>query len=284
MIWNYIASFIILPFAVKKRIIRYTIRKRFGFKLSKYDVIWASLFLFMAKNKAHLTVKNSVYQISFEYGIKPITVRIRPRLSADIFTFFQLFIANEYQTAFDFIKEHRIKTIIDCGANVGYFSIQALFEYPDAKIVCVEPALDNFQELEENLKINASKSSYQLMHAAIWPIEEEITISNTGEEWAYQVQKSASSNKVKGLSLPHIKSMSKLEKIDLLKIDIEGTEDLLFKDQDFLDILKNDVKFLVIEIHDHLTSREFIYEKLDACGFNYFDQGELTICSRKNEK
>ncbi len=65
--------------------------------------------------------------------------------------------------------------------------------------------------------------------------------------------------------------------IDILKIDIEGSE------KEVLTSPKADVSYLAktkcvaIEIHDEFDCRESIYEVLRQYNFEFFNSGELTI-------
>ena len=63
----------------------------------------------------------------------------------------------------------------------------------------------------------------------------------------------------------------------MLKIDIEGSEKQLFKnnnsDVDFLDI----TKFIAIEIHNELNIKEHIENILKERGFSLSESGEYLI-------
>jgi hypothetical protein len=73
-----------------------------------------------------------------------------------------------------------------------------------------------------------------------------------------------------------------LPHIDILKIDIEGSEKQVFTQVgaslDFLRI----TRCLVIEIHDEFNCREDIYNILTANHFEISEAGEMTIAINKN--
>lgn len=46
------------------------------------------------------------------------------------------------------------KVIIDGGANIGMFAVQAATRFPKAKVVCYEPDSSNFQTLTKNISLN----------------------------------------------------------------------------------------------------------------------------------
>ena len=278
---RYLKGFFNLPGSVKWKIIRFFIRKKISLPLSDHDVIWASLFLYLVSENGMLEKKNNIYFLNFN-DVKPVTLRIRGGSSSDVLTFFQLYIAKEYKPAFDFFHEKDIKTILDCGANVGYFTVQAHLHFPQAYILAVEPAKNNFQELEQNLKLNLPSESFKTLQAAIWISTDQLDINNKDSEWAYQVNKSkATSGQVSGYPISYFKEVLDSDKIDLLKLDVEGTEDILFQDNNFLNSIRENVKYLVLEIHDNLANRKIIHKKLTECGFEFFEKGELTICAKK---
>jgi FkbM family methyltransferase len=219
--------------------------------------------------------------LDFIYHQRPLVLDVRGQTSSDIFTFFQLFVANEYAPFFQKIRKSNIKSIIDCGANVGYFSVQVLTWFPAAKALLVEPDLDNLAQIETNLSRNNLGESCELIHGAIWPTDQYLEIYDKGGEWAYQVQPSESVSELKGFTLLKLMQTAGFDRIDLLKLDVEGTEELLFKHSLFKETLKNHVGIIVMEIHDDYATRNFIYEELDKFGFEFFDSGELTICTKK---
>lgn len=46
------------------------------------------------------------------------------------------------------------KVIIDGGANIGMFAVQAATRFPKAKVICYEPDSSNFQTLNKNISLN----------------------------------------------------------------------------------------------------------------------------------
>ncbi len=68
--------------------------------------------------------------------------------TSDSPTFKQVFLDNEYNIKFN----KSSKTIIDGGANIGFFALKVKNELPNAKIICIEPDKDNFRILQKNLE------------------------------------------------------------------------------------------------------------------------------------
>lgn len=203
---------------------------------------------------------------------------LRKASSSDIFVFFQVFIAQGYKPLLDFLKQREVEptTIVDAGANVGYFSILINSLYPDAKIVCIEPSESNVNCLKKNIKHCAN--NVEIVPAALWSNDRKLEMKNEhAEEWTFQLtDRSPSAGKYDGISLTSLMMKFGLQKIDILKIDIEGAEAILFSDMDFISKLDK-VAILAMEIHDHFANRLEIHDRLNESGFGFFEQGELTV-------
>jgi tRNA1(Val) A37 N6-methylase TrmN6 len=73
-------------------------------------------------------------------------IRIRPRTS-DKYVFEQIFLEDDY----DVEAVGQPHWIVDGGANVGYASVYFANRYPSASVLAIEPAEDNFRELQSNI-------------------------------------------------------------------------------------------------------------------------------------
>ena len=70
--------------------------------------------------------------------------------------------------------------------------------------------------------------------------------------------------------------------IDILKMDIEGSEKILFADGAYAARFLKKVRCLAIEIHDEFECRESIYETLAINGFFYYNIKDMTIAINRN--
>jgi FkbM family methyltransferase len=139
----------------------------------------------------------------------------------------EVFIRNEY--CLQLPRSPRI--IVDAGANIGCSAIFFTHEYPRARILAVEPEASNYSILRENIR---PYPNIRAIHAALWAADEVLAVVDAGlGHWGFQVQlPNAATHKVvgtvQGLSLPRLMSRHRIRFIDLLKMDIEGSEHLLF--------------------------------------------------------
>lgn len=204
--------------------------------------------------------------------------------SSDQLVFKQVFVDKEYDCVFEIIKLYNLKVenIIDCGANIGLSSIYFKLEFPNSKICLIEPFIDNYNLLIENL---IPYNNVKTILGAIWHKKTNLRIERSfrdKKEWAIQVEECFENSDLKSFTINEIMSIMHFEVIDILKIDIEGAEKQLFDNEisslDFLDV----TKVLVIEIHDEYNCRDMIYEILMKKKFRIKEFGELTVAINEN--
>jgi FkbM family methyltransferase len=174
--------------------------------------------------------------------------------------------------------------VIDCGANVGYSSAFFLSQFPSCHVVAVEPDPDNFAMLQRNLIAYGDRVT--LVSAGIWPHSAPLALSKggyrDGREWSIQVRPCEPNEEadLQGVSIESLLVSSGFDRISLLKIDIEGAEAVLFRDNvDWLDR----VDAMAIELHDDSQfgkATDVFYSAMRGRGFEFSSSGELTICRR----
>jgi FkbM family methyltransferase len=175
-------------------------------------------------------------------------VYLRPRTS-DISTFSQVMVQQEY--ACNLPRDPRV--IIDAGANIGLTSIFYANKYPDATIVAVEPEASNFELLVKNASPYANIIALQ---AALWGEATRLQVIDPGlGHYGFQTQSSGNDSPgrhrhdVPGMTVDEIMRAKGLDFVDLLKVDIEGSEKEVFENSTkWLDR----VGVIVIELHDRL--------------------------------
>ncbi|MEQ1948438.1 MAG: FkbM family methyltransferase [Bryobacteraceae bacterium] len=212
------------------------------------------------------------------YSVKVKSLGVEAHLRAgttDEHVFRQIFVENEYS-----ILESlgTVTTIVDCGANVGFSSLYFLSRFPNARIVAIEPDPDNLVALRRNLQPYLDR--VEIIEGAVWPAAETLTLRKTGQgEWATQVFSCASSKResgssVQGVTLDDISQRLGFATIDILKIDIEGSEKELFAgcSKQWLAGTKN----IVIEIHGG-ECRDAVFQALTGFSFRLEYSGELTV-------
>lgn len=231
--------------------------------------------LYAARSK--VTSSTVHFKLTREDCLHPLYLRIP---SSDVPTYDQVFINEEYA----FSVGTQPKVIVDAGANIGLASIFFANKYPEAKIIAIEPERSNFEFLRENVKPYPQIIPLQ---AALWNKTEEINLIDPGlGKWGFMTEGNLSSEGLHGSTCHTVKAVTMddimkdygLEKVDILKIDIEGAEKEVFADTSSW---IGRVDAIIIELHERMKpgcNRTFY------CGSNGFDnewqQGENVYLSR----
>jgi len=169
------------------------------------------------------------------------------------------------------LKYKNPKLILDCGANIGFASVFYANLFPKAKIIAVEPETKNYRMLIKNTQ---NYANIKTIEAGIWSKKTFLKTKDNGiGSWAFTVKESAS-----GLPAISINDLTK-SKIDLIKIDIEGSEKEVFKNN--TDWLKR-TELLIIELHDELApgATEIFNRAVKRMGFRRYRKRENIILTK----
>jgi FkbM family methyltransferase len=197
-------------------------------------------------------------------------IRIRMQESSDPDVFDQLFIDDELS----FIRAlSGIATVVDLGANVGYASARFLSAFPSATVIAVEPDPGNAGLCRANLAPYGSRA--RVVEAAVWHSVGSLVLSRgtfrDGREWSTEVRP-ARQGEMGDVIAYDIDSLIP-EPIDLLKIDIEGSEAALFsRNTRWLTRVRN----LCIEIHDNQCERT-VFDALSVYQYAHERCGEYHL-------
>lgn len=208
----------------------------------------------------------------------PLCVRMKE--SSDEFVFDEIFVRHEYRPVCEHLRHHQV--ILDLGANVGYASAFFASKFPDARVIAVEPDPANFALCCKNLEPYGSRIT--TLQGAVWSSCSKLALSHElGEGWATQVvkPKSDTRSQVEGWDLPTILDLCRVETVDLLKIDIEGSEAEVFScnTASWLSRVRN----ICIELHD-ARCRETFFKALDGFAYELIEHRDSTMCLNIQER
>ncbi|BAY74461.1 methyltransferase FkbM family protein [Nostoc linckia NIES-25] len=165
--------------------------------------------------------------------------------TSDIAVFTSIYAFNEFKSDFS-VSEKGV--ILDCGANIGISTAYFAEKYPHALIIALEPSLASFELLNKNTQ---SYKNVICLQAAVWNENCELFLQNPqDEDWALRFgeSKNSSGDLVKAISIKELMHQYNINKIDVMKIDIEGSEKDLFS-LNFQDWIYS-VNTYLIEFHD----------------------------------
>jgi FkbM family methyltransferase len=207
-------------------------------------------------NKTHHNSTPRRCQISFRYPqpINDIVVVVRDNYGSDAFIVSEVFDHRYYDFPLPFIPA----TVLDLGANAGFTSLFFARKYPLAEIACVEPIENNVAVLRENFELNNVKA--MIFPVAVAVEDGFITMEMAEKDYGHKVADisyganiSGQTIDVEALSVPTMINRLGWERINLLKIDIEGYEGvLLSKNCDWL----TKVDAICIECHEGYGERD----------------------------
>lgn len=150
----------------------------------------------------------------------------------------------------------RPPSILDLGANVGYFTVFASLRFPGSRIVAFEPDAANAEVMRRTLEANGLDC--ELVEAAASTTDGEVPFSSGGF--------TLSRIEAGGDPVTAVDVLPRLRDFDLAKIDIEGGEWELLADSRFRESAP---PALVLEFHTHLAPAGADAEALlEAAGYS----------------
>jgi FkbM family methyltransferase len=203
------------------------------------------------------------------------------RNTSDIDVFQQILIEEEFKPLLVLLRKldllNHSLNVVDAGGNVGFVSIYLSAFLRISNLIVIEPASDNINYLNLNLEINGI-SNYKIVQGGIHYEDDKLSLNTSfrdGNFWSINLVKGQHDRNIPVYSIDTIRKNFNLDIIDILKIDIEGSEKGIFehKNLDWLDI----VKVITIEVHEEFISKEFVKKRLTDKLFEVFEQGELLI-------
>jgi FkbM family methyltransferase len=209
-------------------------------RIHKIASYWAPIigsypdaFYFFARAKFGMVTTNAVY------GGNPFRFR-----SCDLSAIDETLIRGEYQFIVPIIESIDAPLILDVGMNIGDFSILAVALNPSSLIVGIE-ADGATATLAQSNHPPGHKGLWTVHHRAAWQNNDQIYLEAAAASVSNRVSE-VGHVPVRGIDLATLWSLLPREEVDIMKIDIEGAEEVfLFSQPEFLD----KVRHLIIEIH-----------------------------------
>ena len=206
-------------------------------------------------------------------------VSIRMGNSSDVDTFDQTFERGELKFA-EALRAKRPRLVLDLGANVGYASAFLLSLFPEAFVLALEPDPRNVARCRANLA--PSRVRAIVIEGAVWSRFGRLVLSRgtfgDGRDWATEVREArpAEQADVTAYDVPALLALCPVEMVDLLKIDIEGSEAALFSSN--VDKWIDRVRNICIELHGE-QCRKVFFEGMRNHTFETATSGEYLVCT-----
>src|SRR5205823_1119455 len=124
------------------------------------------------------------------------SISLRP-FAGDIFVFYEVLMDDCYRVPDAVVDPNEVRTIVDCGGNIGLAAIYFSRRYPQSVIYTIEPDPQNFELLARNV---ASYRNIVPIRAAVVGRERDFVYFTTGQSaWGNSI-----TNVSSGLLVPAI--------------------------------------------------------------------------------
>jgi FkbM family methyltransferase len=189
----------------------------------------------------------------------------------------------------NFSIEGSVNVILDVGANIGVETFRFREMHKDANVVSIEPSARNFSILEKNFKDDRKVC---LINGALWKSSGILQLrkneNQSHESWrlASEIDYASSDfESVRTYSMTEVLELSGIGEgtIDILKIDIEGAEAVVFCEGD--NSWLSQVRVVIMELPDNDNPGTFqrIMETFFSKNlqFNTYINGENIVLIRR---
>lgn len=180
-----------------------------------------------------------------------------------IWQYKEIFVDESYK----FERNANELTIIDCGSNIGLSALYYHQNYPQASVHCIEADPAIAEILKKNLEANNCKA--RIIAKAAW-------IHNNGVSFSSEGSDSGTVSEAGNLipSIDMYEFLNGFEKIDFLKMDIEGAENTVIP---HCSSILHKINTIFLEYHSSYKDEQKLSELLlvlKNAGFHYYIKTE----------
>ncbi len=164
------------------------------------------------------------------------------------------------------------KVIFDIGASVGYYALLAAIGNQEAKVYAFEPAPRAFEKLNRNIQLNGL-SNVITTDNAVTNFEGEVTLyipagdMPTSASTLAGFRKAEQELQVRATTIDTFAIKNSIEKVDLLKIDTEGTEPLVLEGS--RGVIQRDEPVIICEVLKGRTEKSLLHF-LSPLGYDFY--------------
>jgi len=185
--------------------------------------------------------------IVLKFNGQELNLQIRDEADQSVMR--EIFKLREYKVAEEKIAEARV--ILDVGAHAGFFTLYCRILNPSADVYAMEPIPENIEALKEHLEKN-NMEGVEIIEAALAKATEKRKIVIT-EDSHNNFLDEAGEKEVQAYSFKDFCDKNDLARVDVLKMDIEGSElNVLESCKDKLSNVKN----LFVEYHSFTNQKQ----------------------------
>ena len=180
-----------------------------------------------------------------------------------------------------FKKTHKI-IFWDIGANIGLYSIYTAINFPKSRVIAFEPSTLNLNILSRNINLNNLEKQINIFQIGLTNInnkffmmnettlEEGGALSSFGKNYNFEGKRIDVINRysIFGTTIDYLVLNKILVIPDYIKIDVDGTEDIILNGG-IETLRKKKIKSILIEVNENFLSQKVNVERiLKKSGFN----------------
>ncbi len=271
-----------LDLASKRTFLKYLVKRALHLPTSENEELLHAFYDHLIRFNGRLEENNPGNFVT-RYADLGVTLKLRKRPSSDVDVFSQIYKLKAYQALVDAFQKHFPNAThmkcMDAGSNIGLTSVYLARFFPKAEFIAIEPDQSNFETMSFNLSANRVNVAEKVM-GGLWSSNCSLSVMRDfrdKSDWSCRVTESTQPTSLRGYSVRSLMDRNGFEHLDILKMDIEGSEKQVLvsptSDCSFL----SQTKCVAIEIHDEFECRQAITDLLAKSHFELFSSGELTI-------
>jgi|GEM_PF-3060901 len=206
-------------------------------------------------------------------SVPPLSVR---RGTSDFLVVSEIFERGIYRPALSWTLPDDAR-VLDLGANVGLASLFFSMHWPRCRIVAVEPDADNLRMLRANCASLLDAGRLQVVEGFAAVRDGTAAIDRSGAAFSYRKGQAVGDGqlRIECVSMPTLLARHGMQRVDLLKCDIEGSEQELFAD---CAAWIGAVRHMVVETHSPYGLKH-LYADLDRAGWKF-----SILCDRQRTR
>jgi FkbM family methyltransferase len=227
--------------------------------MSRISKAVAGLRHLLKENGILPVARFSAYRLSKKDALLPLRVGganlwLRT-MNTDLVTARHCLAEGEFDAAAELVRDRKAPLfIVDAGGYIGTAAIALAQLFPNATIVTLEPSDENYRILAQNVE---PYGNIVPIHAALDAEDGEKPLFDRGTgDWGFSMAADVAERGLpevgmtRTVSIPSLLAQMKRERVDILKLDIEGAErDVLSGSASWID----KVDMLFVELHDRIV-------------------------------
>jgi len=174
--------------------------------------------------------------------------------------------------------------VVDCGANIGVFMLYLISLERNVRVFCFEPSARTRKRLRQNVRANGLTNNVFIEPYALYSAEVVMNLKPTGSSGdksffhRNNILADQPEEKVRCIGLPAALERCGVDRLDLLKLDVEGAELEILEGASHMDW--NRIRRIVLEYHNFIRPNcgRQVYSMLRGYGYDAIEFGDEPEC------